>query len=370
MGQRMADAPTEGIEVSLLLKDISLPLADFTLEVNVEIRSPITVIFGPSGSGKTSLLDLVAGLRRVESAFIQLDDEVLTDAGNRIFVPTRRRGIGYVPQDLALFPHLSVRQNLLYGHQPYGNNRFTFDHIVDLLEIRPLVHRGVTQLSGGEKQRVALARALLTSPRLLLLDEPLANLDMQLKAKILPYLARIRDEFHIPMLYVTHDRFETLSLADEMVVLINGRVAQNGLVQEVFSHPTDLDVAGILTVETIQPGRIVKTADDLVTVAVGNALLSAVEPNLPSGTTGVHVCIRADDVILLKGADTPSSPRNQLPATVHSIAREGSMIRIDLDCGFPLIAFLTKQACEELALTEGDRVFALIKAPHIHLIPR
>jgi len=356
--------------VSLLLSNISLPLADFTLEVNVEIRSPITVIFGPSGSGKTSLLDLVAGLRRAESAFIQLGDEILTDTSKEVFVPARRRGIGYVPQDLALFPHLSVRQNLLYGHRPNGNKRFTFDHIVELLEIQPLVYRGVTQLSGGEKQRVALARALLTSPRLLLLDEPLANLDMQLKTRILPYLARVRDEFRVPILYVTHDRFETLSLADEMVALINGKVAQIGPVQEVFSRPASLDVAGILTVETILPGRIIQTADDLVTVAVGNTMLSAVEPNLPPGTNDVHVCVRADDVILLKGADTPSSPRNHLSSTVRSITREGTLMRVELDCGFRLAALLTRQACEELALKPGDRVVALVKAPNIHLIPR
>ncbi|HRI12480.1 MAG TPA: molybdenum ABC transporter ATP-binding protein [Verrucomicrobiota bacterium] len=355
--------------MSLLLKNILLPLTDLALEVTVEVRGPITVIFGPSGSGKTSLLDLVAGLRCAKSAFIQLDDDVLTDTGNGTFVPPRRRGIGYVPQDLALFPHLSVRRNLLFGHRPEGNRQVTFDHIVDLLEIRPLIHRGVTQLSGGERQRVALARALLASPRLLLLDEPLANLDLPLKSKVLPYLRRIRDEFHLPILYVTHDRFETLSLADELVVLVNGRVAQTGPPREVFSRPANLDVAGILTVETIQPGRVVRSADGLVTIAVGNTALSAVSAQL-SPDANVHVCIRAEDVILLKGGDAPSSPRNHLAATVNSATPDGNLMRVELDCGFPLVALLTKQACEELALASGDRVVALVKAQSVHLIPR
>ena len=366
----MVNAAEAAREMNLLLKSISLPLAQFTLEVDVELGSPITVLFGPSGSGKTSLLDLIAGLRRAGDAYVQLGDEVLTDTRNRLFVPPRRRGIGYVPQDLALFPHLSVRRNLLYGHRSGDAPRFSFEHLVEMLEIRSLLDRSVTQLSGGERQRVALARALLASPRLLLLDEPLANLDLPLKRKIIPYLARIRDEFKVPMLYVTHDRFEALSLADEMVVLTQGKVAQTGTVQEVFRRPVSFEVAGLVTIETIQPGQIVSIADDLVTVAVGDKLLSAVEPNLPAGTARVHVCIRADDVILLPGADAPSSPRNHLPATVRSLHREGAMIRVELDCGFPLAALLTKQACEELALKPEDRVFALVKAPNVHLIPR
>jgi molybdenum ABC transporter ATP-binding protein len=355
--------------VSLVLKNISLPLADFKLEVNLEISSPVTVVFGSSGSGKTSLLDLVAGLRRPETAFIQLDDEVLTDTAHGILVPSRRRGIGYVPQDLALFPHMSVRQNLLYGHQS-GNQQFSFDHIVDLLEIQFLLQRGIAQLSGGEKQRVALARALLTSPRLLLLDEPLANLDMQLKRKILPYLASIRKEFRIPMLYVTHDRFETLSLADELVVLVDGKIAQSGSVDEVFSRPANLDVADIFTVESVQPGRIVGTSDELIIVAVGTTRLFAADPNVSLDRADVHVCICADDVMLARGPDAPSSPRNHLAATVRSITREGRLMRVELDCGFPLTALLTKQACEELALQAGDRVTALVKAPNVHLIAR
>jgi molybdate transport system ATP-binding protein len=358
--------------MSLVLKNISLPLAPFTLEADAEIHGRVSVLFGPSGSGKTSLLELVAGLRRAKSAFIQLDDRVLTSVAQGIFIPVRHRGVGYVPQDLALFPHLSVRQNLFYGRKSGGESHrlFTFERIVEVLEIQPLIRRGVTELSGGEQQRVALARALLAAPRLLLLDEPLASLDLKLKTRIIPYLARVRDEFRIPMLYVTHDRFETLALADEMVVLVNGKIEQTGSVKEVFSRPASLAVAGLLTVETVLPGRIVKTADELVTVAAGPTLLAAAAQNLPENTGKVYVCIRAEDVILVKGGDSPSSARNHLPAVIKSVTHEGPLMRVELDCGFTLTALLTKQACEELALQPGNRVVALVKAPHIHLIPR
>lgn len=241
--------------MTLLLQNVCLPLTDFTLKVNLDLRSRVTALFGPSGAGKTSLLDLVAGLRRAKSAFIQLDSLVLVDTAAGVFLPARRRGIGYVPQDLALFPHLSVRQNLLYGYRSTASRHglFTFQHIVDVLEIGPLVDRGVTQLSGGEKQRVALARALLTSPRLLLLDEPLASLDPTLRARVIPYLTRVRDEFRVPMLYVTHDRSEVLTLADDLVVLVKGAVAQTGPVEAVFGRPANLEVASLLAVETMQP---------------------------------------------------------------------------------------------------------------------
>ena len=213
-------------DVKLLLKNIRLPLADFVLEADVEITSRVTAIFGPSGAGKTTLLDLIAGLRRADSAFIQLDDTVLTDTACGVFIPPRDRHIGYVPQDLALFPHLSVRQNLLYGHRPHEviNPLFTFERVVEVLEVEPLLSRNVTTISGGEKQRVALARALLTSPQLLLLDEPLASLDQKLKARILPYLRRVRDEFHLPMLYVTHEPDEVRALCDDVLLMEGGRI--------------------------------------------------------------------------------------------------------------------------------------------------
>lgn len=227
----MADAAASAVlNVKLLLKNVRLPLADFSLEVDVTVGARVTAIFGPSGAGKTSLLDVVAGLRRPSSALVQLGERVLTDTTNGTFIPPRHRRIGYVPQDLALFPHLSVRQNLLYGcKQPAASSGlFGLDHVSRVLEISGLSSRRISDLSGGEKQRIALARALLSSPELLLLDEPLASVDGPLKARITEYLVRVRDEFPISMLYVTHDQQEALAIAEEIVVLSSGKVVEAG----------------------------------------------------------------------------------------------------------------------------------------------
>ena len=213
--------------MKLRLHNICLPLAEFSLEIDLEFDCQATAIFGPSGAGKTSLLDLIAGLRHPQTAVIALDGQTVTDMAQKIFVPPRRRQIGYVPQDLALFPHLSVRQNLLYGQKenPANDSLFGFEHVAEVLEIKSLIGAGVTSLSGGEKQRVALARALLSSPKLLLLDEPMASLDAALKAKILPYLRRVREEFRLPMLYVSHDRQEVETLCDNVLEIARGKIA-------------------------------------------------------------------------------------------------------------------------------------------------
>lgn len=355
--------------MNLVLRDIRLPLGAFQLEVDVTVQGRVIALFGPSGAGKTSLLELVAGLRRAPSAFIALDDEVLTDMAAGRCLPAHRRQVGYVPQDLALFPHLTVDGNLRYGwhRRPAAPG---LDHVIAALEIEPLLDRRPAQISGGERQRVALGRALLAAPRVLLLDEPLASLDQPLKTRLLPYLARVRDEFRLPMIQVTHDRHEALALADQMIVLLDGKVAQAGPITELFTHPASPEVAGALTVETIQPGRVLQRSDELVTVRVGTTSLVALDPPLPAETSEVMVCIRADDVILVPPSALAASPRNHLPGTVRSLRREGPLVRVELDCGFPLAALLTRPACEELQLAPGGRVLALVKAPHVHLIPR
>jgi len=209
----------------LVLDNVHVQLGDFVLEVTAELNGDVIGIVGPSGAGKTTLLDVVAGIRRPNAGRVAMDERVLSHAAQRLFIPTQRRQIGYVPQDLALFPHLSVRKNLLYGRNGRDdqNSLFTLEHVTSVLQIESLLGRGVEQLSGGEKQRVAVGRALLACPKLLLLDEPLSNLDAKLRAQILEFLRRIRSEFHIPMLFVSHQREEIDALCNSVIELERGR---------------------------------------------------------------------------------------------------------------------------------------------------
>ena len=224
--------------MKLRLHEIRLPLANFILEVDVTFDRPIVGIFGPSGAGKTSLLDLVAGLRRPTGGMVELDDQILFDAGRRLDLPPRLRHIGYVPQDLALFPHLNVQQNLVYGYRHGAQILTSLDHVGEVMEIAHLFQRNIATLSGGEQQRVAFARAILSAPRLLLLDEPMSNLDSRLKKKLIPFLLRIRDEFRLPLIYVTHDADELAALCDVVIVMDRGKLVTRGKPAEVLEEKT------------------------------------------------------------------------------------------------------------------------------------
>jgi molybdate transport system ATP-binding protein len=222
--------------MKLQLDRIRLPLATFTLEINAILDQPIAGIFGPSGAGKTSLLELIAGLRQPDAGSVRLGSTVLSDADASLHLPPRFRRVGYVPQDLALFPHLNVRANLVYGFRETDDNeRVTLEHVVEVMELTQLLDRNVTNLSGGEQQRVAFARAILSAPRLLLLDEPMSSLDSRLKQRLVPFLLRIRDEFRIPLVYVTHDASELMALCDEVLVLEKGHVTERGLPADLLS---------------------------------------------------------------------------------------------------------------------------------------
>jgi len=223
----------------LSLKNLQLRQGSFLLEMDIEVTGQVIGIFGNSGAGKTSLIEVVAGLRKPGSGFISVDEQVLMNSEQKIFLAPERRGVGYVPQDLALFPHLSVRKNIGYGEKTSRiATGITLDHVAAVLEIESLLDRSIADLSGGQKQRVAFARALLSSPQLLLMDEPLASLDDDLKGKIIPYLQRIRDDFNIPMLYVSHSPDEVVALCDQVVVMRDGKCLRASPPSEIFEPST------------------------------------------------------------------------------------------------------------------------------------
>lgn len=209
----------------MIALSFTLQQGDFTLTIDERLGGRVTALFGPSGAGKTTVLDSIAGLRRPRSGTISIGARILFSSTAGVDLPSYQRHVGYVPQDVALFPHMNVRRNVLYGRRE--GQQLDLDSVARILEVQTLLGRGVAQLSGGERQRIALARALMSGPEVLLLDEPLAAVDVELRRRIIPYLVRVRDELGIPIIYVTHDRAEVGLLADEVLMLDRGKVVQH-----------------------------------------------------------------------------------------------------------------------------------------------
>ncbi len=331
----------------------------------------ITILFGASGCGKTTVLRCLAGLEKPDAGKISFDGQIWSDSEKHIYLPARVRDIGFVPQDYGLFPHLTIERNVAYGldKMPTSQRRQRVAETLEWIGLTGLAARLPRELSGGQQQRVALARAVVRRPRLLLLDEPLSALDAPTRQSLRGELRGWLRHFAIPTLLVTHDRQEAVALGDDLVVMHNGRIVQQGPLQEVFSRPCHLAVASILAVETIQPAQIIERAEGLATITIHGMHLLAMIEDLPINTREVVACIRAEDVMLSAGFDTHASARNRLPGVVRSLTPDGPLVRVELDCGFPLLALLTKQACQELSLAPGSTVHAMIKAQKIHLIP-
>jgi molybdate transport system ATP-binding protein len=333
-------------------------------------RFSVTVLFGPSGCGKTTTLRCLAGLERPEKGRITFGQALWFDAGQGVFLTPQQRDIGYLFQEYALFPHLTVARNIAYGLRGISRDerRRRVGDMLDRFRLAGLANRYPQQASGGEQQRIALARVLARRPRLLLLDEPLSALDQPTREQLRPELRGMLVQFGIPVVLVTHDRIEAMALADHLLVLDHGRVLQQGSVEEVFSRPADADAARIVGVDNVLPGRVAETVEGIARVAVGQTHLFAVAP--VSAAEEVFVCIRPEDIVLQKGTADQASARNRLPGKIGSVTPEGPLMRVALDCGFPLISLVTRMACAELELREGESVAAIVKAASIHLIAR
>jgi molybdate transport system ATP-binding protein len=341
--------------VSPLRARFRLAHESFVLDVEFEAARGVTALFGPSGSGKTTVLRCIAGLTRAPLGFVALEEECWQDETRRWFTPAHQRACGYVFQESSLFLHLSVRRNLEYGWRrvPAAARRVVFDDTVELLGVGPLLERMPMNLSGGERQRVAMARSLLTSPRLLLMDEPLASLDEARKGEVLYYIERLRDELRLPIVYVSHSIEEVVRLADIVVMMSNGKVSESG------------PVAGRLPGGTVIDTRVAEhdLAWGLTRLQFSGGSLFAPDVDALVGER-VRVRIRSRDVSLALSAPRDASFLNMLNGTVTSIGGEqGASVDVQLDvAGTPLTARITRRSAAALGLAAGSPVVALIKS--------
>jgi molybdate transport system ATP-binding protein len=346
--------------------DISHRLGAFSLEACFETTDGLVALLGRSGSGKTSIINTIAGLINPDRGRVTVDDVVLIDTARRIFVPRHRRRIGYVFQEGRLFPHLTVRQNLLYGRwfapRDVGGD---FDGVVELLGIEGLLERRPARLSGGEKQRVAIGRALLAKPRLLLMDEPLASLDEARKAEILPYIERLRDQARVPIIYVSHSIAEVARLASTVVLVSDGKVAAVGPTAQVM-HRLDLfpltgrAEAGALIEATVERHDEQFGLTELRSLA---GLWKLPRLDVPIGVR-LRLRVRARDVMIARSAPSDLSALNVLSGRVSDIGSpHGAIVEVRLECaGDVLIARLTRYSVQRLSLAPGTPVYALIKS--------
>ena len=358
-----------------MLLHCRIPLESFELDIDVSFDARLTAIFGPSGSGKTTLLDAIAGLRDVAAGEIDVGGKTLFSSMRHINLPPQQRDVGYVPQEGALFPHFSAQQNIIFGAErgehSGGSPHISMEHVIEVLEIAHLLPRAVTQLSGGEAQRVALARAILSRPRLLLLDEPLAALDIGLKERILPYLARVRDEFGIPMIYVTHNVTEVLTLADWVLLIRDGRLVAQGVPKETLTSGRAVREIPEEPLENVFTATFIESDQDAGRTRV--QLTSGTELFIPYLIEPDHrtfqIRVSADDIII--GIQRPEglSAGNILPGTVRAIDMIDGQALVRVDAGEDFWVRLTAGAVARLALSVGTIVFLIIKTRSFRQVP-
>jgi molybdate transport system ATP-binding protein len=345
----------------------------FVLDVTASFAPGFTVLFGPSGAGKSTLLDCIAGLQQPDSGKIRLEKIIYFDAARNLSLPPQQRELAYVFQSLALFPHLCVEQNIRYGLAKFAGSEQAerVQSIANAFRIQNLLPRRPAELSGGEKQRVALARALVTSPRVLLLDEPLTGLDSALRRSILEDLRAWNDANRIPILYVTHNREEVDAIGERVVTLVNGRVQETGAPRAVLDAPRSVELAHAAGFENVLPALVVehRPTDGVMRVSLDHA---ACEIEIPLGDaapgTEVRVAIRAGDILVATEAPHFLSARNILPGTIESVETHGAMAALRVKAGATFLVHVTPGAVRALDLSPGLLVWLVIKTHSCHLV--
>jgi len=347
--------------------DIERNLGAFRLRVAFEAGKGVTALFGRSGAGKTSVVNAIAGILLPDRGRILIGDQAVFDSARGIHVPTAKRRVGYVFQEGRLFPHLSVRQNLRYGHlfSAEARRSGSFEHVVELLGLRELLDRRPGNLSGGEKQRVAIGRALLSNPRLLLLDEPLASLDAHRRNEILQYIELMRDEVRIPIVYVSHAVEEVVRVADAVVLMSTGEVVKVGSAEEVMGRPDLRPAAGAFEGGAVIDAKVIEQdlRYDLATLAFEGGTLTATNVDALVGEP-VRVRIRARDVSIALRRPQDISIQNILEGQVREISPErGGAVDVAIAVGGTLLrSRVTQRAVDGLGLAPGRTVYALVKA--------
>jgi molybdate transport system ATP-binding protein len=349
-----------------LAVDVDHRLGSFSLDVAFEGGGRLTALFGPSGSGKTSLVNIIAGLVRPDRGRVAVDGRVLVDTAKGIFVPRHRRRIGYVFQDARLFPHMTVRRNLAYGRffAPRAERYADEGKVLDLLGIAGLMDRRPASLSGGEKQRVAIGRALIASPRLILMDEPLASLDEARKAEIMPYIERLRDETRVPVVYVSHSVAEVARLADDVVLLSAGKVAAFGPAARILQRLDLLPDAEIGEGGALLEMTVARHDEAFGMTVLASAAGEIRVPRIAAGAgASVRLRIRARDVMIATERPHGLSALNVLAGRVATISPgSGALVDVSIDCsGQPVLARITRQSTQALGLAPGQPVYAVVK---------
>lgn len=343
----------------------------FKLDLRFKAPPGILILFGASGAGKSLTLQLLAGLQTPDRGTIQVGDDVLFDSSRQLNLPVRQRRVGFVFQNLALFPHLNTRQNVAYGlaHLSAAERQQRVEAMLEKLQIGTLADRSTQTLSGGEQQRVALARALVTRPRMLLLDEPLSALDLSIKRSIVADLQRINQELGIPILYVTHDRSEALSLGEHLLVLEAGRVVAEGKPIDVLNQPLKESIANLTGVENLFDVRIVGRNPErgTLTCDAGGCRLEIPYGDWPVDRS-LRIGLRSGDILLAVSPPEGLSAQNILPGQIQRIDSADYEVSVQVDCGRTFDVTLTRSAVETLQLSLGREVWLIFKAHSCHVL--